>query len=500
MADISSGGTAITDITQIITRNHNDLQNRDAADAHPESAVTGLSTDLAGKVDKSGSITQVTTRNHNDLQNRDAADAHSNITQITTRNHNDMQNRSAAGTHPLSSLSDVTIIAPITNQILEFNGMNWINGAQLTVGAGPGIIFYLDSTDIIGPGPGPQTIAIETLSKTPTGGVEVTESVTVNNSTGMIDQYLYNTALGISSISAGEWTFDTYCYVDNAAGVSEVLISVGRVFIGPGTITITDAGVSRTATVTGGTPFIASDFNADISLTSYIITPTAVLRIIGFTSTSVVTVETLVTYSNDAGIAYSVDRFLFQDTTGEINNLTVALFTHTVVEPAFACNTTDKLTTRYYGRTDNVGNIIITFVHNGTQHYTRIHTPLPTSHNDLAGLQGGGANERYHSTLAEYTKIQVLGTISTKTTAYIITSSDYTILADATAASFAATLPTAVGISGTIYNIKKIDSSVNTVTVDTTGGQTIDGTLTQVISAQYDSITVQSNNANWFII
>lgn len=87
-----------------------------------------------------------------------------------------------------------------------------------------------------------------------------------------------------------------------------------------------------------------------------------------------------------------------------------------------------------------------------------------------------------------------------QTSSYNITLFDNVIAADATSASFAVTLPTAVGITGKIYTIKKIDSSVNTVTVATTSAQTIDGAASEVLSYQYDGITVQSNGANWFII
>lgn len=44
----------VGNITQILTKKHNDLQDRDADDAHPESAVTDLITDLGKKVSKSG--------------------------------------------------------------------------------------------------------------------------------------------------------------------------------------------------------------------------------------------------------------------------------------------------------------------------------------------------------------------------------------------------------------------------------------------------------------
>ena len=74
-------------------------------------------------------------------------------------------------------------------------------------------------------------------------------------------------------------------------------------------------------------------------------------------------------------------------------------------------------------------------------------------------------------------------------------NTDYTI--DCTANSFTVTLPTAVGITGRIYNIK--NSGTGTIVVNTTSSQTIDGALTQTLS-RYDAITVQSTNAGWIII
>ncbi|MDP3352849.1 MAG: kelch repeat-containing protein, partial [Flavobacteriaceae bacterium] len=65
MAEIKPGAAGvITNITQIPTRNHNDTQNRDAADAHPASSITGLTV--------INNLTDIPTRNHNDLQNLNA--------------------------------------------------------------------------------------------------------------------------------------------------------------------------------------------------------------------------------------------------------------------------------------------------------------------------------------------------------------------------------------------------------------------------------------------
>jgi len=60
------------------------------------------------------------------------------------------------------------------------------------------------------------------------------------------------------------------------------------------------------------------------------------------------------------------------------------------------------------------------------------------------------------------------------------------------------TLPTAVGITGRIYTIKLTASG--TGTVSTTSSQTIDGSTTYSLSAQYKYVTVQSDGANWNII
>lgn len=85
-------------------------------------------------------------------------------------------------------------------------------------------------------------------------------------------------------------------------------------------------------------------------------------------------------------------------------------------------------------------------------------------------------------------------------TTVTVTVNDEYFFNDATAASQTNNLPTAVGNPGQRFNFKKIDSTGNTVTIDGNGTETIDGSLTQVISVQYDSITIVSDNANWFIV
>ena len=74
------------------------------------------------------------------------------------------------------------------------------------------------------------------------------------------------------------------------------------------------------------------------------------------------------------------------------------------------------------------------------------------------------------------------------------------ILVDATSAAVTITLPSAASYSGRVYYVKKIDSSVNAVTIDAVGSETIDNQLTAVISSQYTCLTLFSDSTEWWII
>lgn len=71
---------------------------------------------------------------------------------------------------------------------------------------------------------------------------------------------------------------------------------------------------------------------------------------------------------------------------------------------------------------------------------------------------------------------------------------------DATGGAVTVNLPaTATAGAGRIYNVKKIDSSVNACTLDGNASETIDGSTTVAISVQYQSLTVVSTGTAWFI-
>ena len=90
--------------------------------------------------------------------------------------------------------------------------------------------------------------------------------------------------------------------------------------------------------------------------------------------------------------------------------------------------------------------------------------------------------------------------LATKTTAYSLTATDSVILADATGGAFTVTLPTAVGCQGRQYTVKRTNSGSNNVTVGATSSQTIDGAATKALGAQWSTIAVVSDGANWQIV
>ena len=92
---------------------------------------------------------------------------------------------------------------------------------------------------------------------------------------------------------------------------------------------------------------------------------------------------------------------------------------------------------------------------------------------------------------------QQITTISSTTT---LDATHCTVLVDASSAAITVNLPAASGRVGRIYNIKRIDNSVNTVTIDGNASETIDGATTQTLITQWSTMTIQSNGTGWYIL
>jgi hypothetical protein len=90
--------------------------------------------------------------------------------------------------------------------------------------------------------------------------------------------------------------------------------------------------------------------------------------------------------------------------------------------------------------------------------------------------------------------------VQTLTTSGTVDDSATLVLCQPTSGALIATLHTAVGFGGTTHTIKHWANNTNLVTLDAAGSETIDGLASLTTTVYRDSVTIQSDNANWIII
>lgn len=99
------------------------------------------------------------------------------------------------------------------------------------------------------------------------------------------------------------------------------------------------------------------------------------------------------------------------------------------------------------------------------------------------------------------TNLGILNTHSQAGAAYTAgTNAETVILGDCTSNAITVTLPAAASSASKYFNIKKTDSSGNSITIDGNGAETIDGGATASITTQYESLTIVCDGTEWWII
>ena len=312
-------------------------------------------------------------------------------------------NGSADITLALDNLSDVIIATPTVDQILKYNGSDWVNGAANSISGGAGIEFF-NATPIITASGTNNALQILTLSQTPVTTAEQTTSTASINGTVASSAWL-SPALGRTTIDAGIWGYTVFASVSSIGGVNTTInrqMYAALPFV-TGTVTTTGTGTSRTATASAGTPFAlaAIDASATNTVASYLQTPQGLYQITARTSDTVVTITTLSTYVNETAVAGTVWKLLFAMPTSPVLTITIGQYDSTTTQPAFTVTVLTKLAGITFVISTGVRTVTTTY--NGTTRNTHILSPLAVLHNQLGGIQGGTANEYYHSTLAEYT-------------------------------------------------------------------------------------------------
>lgn len=117
----------------------------------------------------------------------------------------------------------------------------------------------------------------------------------------------------------------------------------------------------------------------------------------------------------------------------------------------------------------------------------------------------GSANNNIYSNNTDFDPSTIIGVVSRIENNNVVAVGDFlatgdtrTMLVDASGAARTITLPTAASAKWRVYTVKKIDASANTVTVDASGAETIDGALTVVFTLQWEWIVIQSDGTAWF--
>jgi hypothetical protein len=306
---------------------------------------------------------------------------------------------------PIDNLSDVVIDTPVVNQLLGYNGTNWINTNAPSAGAGAGVVLY-NATPVISALGTQSNVSVATLASIPVVTAEQTATGTAASNTILFSAFISG-PLNRTVIDSGIWDFSNWIGVNSHTGTNTLTRQVYTAipFV-TGTVTITGAGTSRTATASAGTPFATAviDASATNTTASYLQTPAGLYQITARTSDTVVTIGNVpTTYTNETAVAGTVLKKLFGITTPEINNITpdYGLYEVTTTAASYAITAATGVGILGFFVCSTTNTITVTY--DGTEHNTHVNTPLVNVHNELAGLNGGTSNEYYHSTLAEYT-------------------------------------------------------------------------------------------------
>jgi len=324
--------------------------------------------------------------------------------------------------HPalsLNDLNDVSVPSPTLDNILKWNGNEWVDAPLGTTSAGAGINFYY-TTPIINTRTSPagltqdgttgNGIQTATFSRIPvtTGGTLSVEGFGSDDIRAFA-AWGQDMPIGRTTIDSGLWEFYDYANVDDNGQSTWLIHGMYQIVpLSGSTVTTTGAGAnSRTATITSS-QFSGIYFNPDATNTeaSYLQTESGIYQITASASTNSITITVPTGYVNESAVSGSTWNPLFSGSTEEIDveAPTINLYQTKISAPAFTIAETDKLGQILYIRI-NVGgpptDRELTLNYNGTDAASFVISPLTTLHNELAGLQGGTGDYRGHITEAQ---------------------------------------------------------------------------------------------------
>jgi hypothetical protein len=294
------------------------------------------------------------------------------------------------GDKTFAALTDLAIpaktvlVAQWPGDHMVYDGTVWRNTplAVGSPGAGGVKAFYNASPVIINTSAS-NTLKVNTLSATPVTSGELTVSAALSVNGVPMAAWLYNTALGQTTIPTGIWTVSMTGGVTDATDVTWAVRRMFEVVVEGMNVTTTGTGTTRTITAASGTPFVVGDANSNESLASYVQTPQGLYPIVSHTSSTVVTITTPSGYVNESVVAWNKWKGLFA--TPSANMFTAISPTYLPLvwdsmQPAFTVAASSKLGAIDYGA--SVGTTTLTLVYNGDADIyrgARVNTPMPVT-------------------------------------------------------------------------------------------------------------------------
>ena len=132
---------------------------------------------------------------------------------------------------------------------------------------------------------------------------------------------------------------------------------------------------------------------------------------------------------------------------------------------------------------------------------------------DARLYRAGASDLRFDNGAGGSTSLSVLGRLNTQAvyvnaasktfadTGYAVSTTDDTLFWDCSGGNCTTGLPTAVGARGRTVTFKRVDTSANTLTINS-GGGTVEGSASFIVpgGGSRASVTVRSDNTNWWIV
>lgn len=301
------------------------------------------------------------------------------------------------------------LTTPNTDDILKYNGQDWINvpSNQSPLSAGVAIQFFA-STNVIRSISTDNVNRIYELALNPSQiQATITTTFQANTTPLLLSAFRLPAQLSRTTYDQGLNEISQFANVSNSSNETSIINSL---FISKNyTTNLVTTGTGVTRTISASTPIFTNILGNINKLTAhYIETLDGLYQITDVSSSTVATISVPVTYVNKSNYTYCylwVNIGTSSTNSGQDINAITPNFDNiksVITTNNIEINDLDSLGLICFVTTTKTSSTDINFRFSDTY----IKTSLASKHNNLSGLQGGNASEKFHITQDEYTKLQ----------------------------------------------------------------------------------------------